>query len=58
MAIEYRPLSSTVSLTGQDEHEAELTNLLKETINGLNRVVKQLEKITDEEIDKDEDSCI
>jgi hypothetical protein len=52
--IKYIPDDTAVSLVGQEEYEQLVINLLKCTINGLHRVEKQLEKLTDEEIDHDE----
>jgi hypothetical protein len=54
MAIEFKPDTTEVSLQGQKEWESKVLNLLKCTIDGIYRVEKQLEKITDEEIDQDE----
>jgi hypothetical protein len=54
MAIKFIPEDTEVSLKGQKEFEALVLSLMKRTINGLHKVEKQLEKITDEEIDNDE----
>lgn len=54
MAIKFIPFDNTTKLEGQEAYEAMVMKLLKDTIDGLHRVEKQLEKITDEEIDQDE----
>jgi hypothetical protein len=54
MAIKYIPNDQSVTLSGQKEYEKMVLDLLKCTIDGLSRVEKQLEKLTDEEIDHDE----
>lgn len=56
ISIKFIPQDKGVTLEGQTPHEKELINLLKATINGLHRVEKQLEKLTDEEIDCDDGS--
>jgi hypothetical protein len=52
--IKFIPDDQNVTLLGQKEWEAKVIDLLKCTIEGLHRVEKQLEKLTDEEIDQDE----
>lgn len=54
MAIKFIPDDTSVSLEGQEQYEATVLSLLKCTVEKLHRVEKQLEKITDEEIDQDE----
>ncbi len=54
MAIEFKPFNNSIKLEGQEVYEKMVLDLLKCTIDGLHRVEKQLEKITDEEIDDDE----
>ena len=58
MAIKFIPSNQEVTLAGQEEHQKALLSLLRCAINGLNRVEKQLEKLTDESIDDDEGTII
>ena len=58
MAIKFIPSNPEVAITGNEVHEKSLVALLKCVINGLNRVEKQLEKLTDEEIDQDDGRLI
>lgn len=58
MAIKFIPSNQEVTILGQKEHEAKLLDVLKCVVNGLHRVELQLEKLTDESIDSDEENII
>ena len=54
MAIKFKPLSNEVKVVGQEAHQAQLLSLMRCILNEVNKVQKQLEKITDQEIDHDD----
>jgi hypothetical protein len=56
--IKFIPNDQSVSLIGQEKWEQMVLDLLRCTTNGLHRVEKQLEKLTEEPIDEDEDTIV
>jgi hypothetical protein len=58
MAIRFIPSSKNVILEGRDAHDKEVISLLKCLINRVNRVEKQLEILTEDEIDTDDGDII
>jgi hypothetical protein len=59
MTNPYRPTdNSDVGIKNKEEADAALYFLLGQIINGLHRIEKQLEILTDEEIDSDDGSIL
>lgn len=54
MAIKFIPSNKEVIISGEDTFKASILSLLCVTVNKLNRLELQLEKLTDEEVDSDD----
>lgn len=54
MGIKFIPTNQEVIAVGEEAYRSEISGLLRTLIDGIHRVEKQLEKVTEEPLDEDE----